>query len=344
MQRFQLTDPSVAYNFLILLLVYINPWCIGAGKGRQSEYLLQNYPCVHLSAGELLREEAKKTDTSPHAALISECLVEGKIVPVEISLTLLQNAMRETNSKSTIFLIDGFPRNFDNLDGWTRCMTDVADVWGVLYYQCPLSILEKRVMERSKESGRSDDNLDSLRRRFKTFEGETVPVINTLRRVQEEQGSLLKVVDIVGDQSKEQVWEETQKAMNSFLANDVLSSNARLLQAIVSDDVDTYMSLCADELFDDDEEGSSSTPPSRETVLDVMRSQEGKEGQFKTADVKCAQMTFISGTKVSVSYDRTLAAGDESDGKGLVFRETRIWSHQGPKGWRMVYFFRSPSC
>jgi UMP-CMP kinase len=317
----------------------------GAGKGTQCEYLLENYPCVHLSAGQLLREEAQKTDTSPHAALIEECLVEGKIVPVEISLSLLQNAMREANGKSLIFLIDGFPRNFDNLEGWTRCMTGVADVWGVLYYQCPLSILEKRVMERSKDSGRSDDNLDSLRRRFNTFEGETVPVINTLRRVQNEHGSLLKVVDIAGEQSREQVWEDTQKTMNDFLTNDILSANAQLLRAIAMSDVDTYQSLCADELFDissttstsDDHVSSSSTPiPSPELVLDVMRTQEGKEEQFDSINVKCAELTFLTGTKVSVSYDRTST-------DGVTFRETRIWSHQGPKGWRMVYFFRSPS-
>lgn len=254
-------------------------------------------------------------------------------------------------------------------------MTDVADVLGVLHYRCPLSILERRVMERSKDSGRSDDNLDSLRRRFKTFEGETVPVINTLRRVQQEQGSLLKVVDIAGDQSKEQVWEDTQKTMNMFLTNDVLSANALLLQAIASEDVDTYRSLCADELFFVDSESTLSphvaspdaageVEPSREAVLHVMIAQEGEGGQFTSTDVKCAEMTFITGTKVSLSYDRIqrtttssskpqTAYGEKNDGgdkvddgntKKLTFRETRIWSHQGPKGWRMVYFYRSPSC
>lgn len=316
----------------------------GAGKGTQCELLLQNYPCVHLSAGQLLRDEAQKKDSSEHAALIAECLVAGKIVPVEISLSLLRNAMRDAGGDALIFLIDGFPRNFDNLEGWTRCMTGSGDsseseggaaaVWGVLVYECPLPVLEERVMERSKASGRSDDNLESLRRRFQTFQGETVPVINTLRLVEEE--SLLRVVDIKGEQSLEQVWEETQKTMNSFIANDVLSSNARLLEAVATGNVDRYMSLCADEMFEATSiaEDAGDGPASPMTPQEVMLAQEGKDGDFADLKIKCAELTIVTGTKVTLSYDRT------SD-SGTTFRETRVWSHQGPKGWRMVHFSRS---
>ncbi len=281
---------------------------------------------MHLSAGQLLREEAGKKDTSEHAALIEQCLVAGKIVPVEISLTLLQNAMREADGKSLLFLVDGFPRNFDNLEGWTKCMTqgdDPATVWGTLVYNCPLATLEKRVMERSKDSGRSDDNLESLRRRFTTFQGETVPVVNTLRVIEEK--SLLKVVDIQGEQTLDQVWEDTQKAMNNFLTNDILSANVQLLDAVARKDGDTYHSLCADEMFDIGGESAAE---------DIMLAQEGSDHLFTTINVKCAELTFVTGTKVSLRYNRT------SD-SGTVFRETRVWSHQGSKGWRMVHFFRS---
>jgi len=314
---------------------------LGAGKGTQCELLIQNYPCFHLSAGQLLRDEAGKKDgSSEHATLIEECLVAGKIVPVEISLALLQNAMREAEGNdSLVFLIDGFPRNFDNLEGWTRCMTtndnsddsntDAAAVWGVLSYDCPLSILEDRVMQRSKDSGRSDDNLESLRRRFKTFQGETVPVVDTLRVIDEKTSSLLKVVDIEGQRSLDEVWEETQKSMNSFIANDVLSANMRLLEAVANKDVDTYRSLCADEMFSEMDDNNSNNNSS------IMEAQESEgDNHFVEIKVKCAEMTFVTGKKVSVSYDRT------SD-SGITFRETRVWSHQGPKGWRMVHFYRA---
>ncbi|KAL3904120.1 MAG: hypothetical protein SGILL_010191, partial [Bacillariaceae sp.] len=308
-----------------------------------------NYPCVHLSAGELLRQEAAKKDTSEHAALIEECLVKGQIVPVEISLALLRNAMKEADGKSLVFLIDGFPRNFDNLEGWTRMMVsddnggDDAAVWGVLAYECPLPILEERVMQRSKDSGRSDDNLESLRRRFKTFQAETVPVVDTLRLIGD--NTLLKVVDIAGDQSLEKVWEETQKTMNNFIANDVLSANARLLEAAATDDVDTYRSLCADEMFEDvlpvddkNDDGieSTSSPLSPKQIMTIQeRSSDNKIIEIGT--IKCAEMTFVTGKKVSLTYDRSLPQS------GLSFKETRSWSHQGSKGWRLVNFFRTPS-
>ena len=314
---------------------------LGAGKGTQCELLIENYPCHHLSAGQLLRDEAQKKDgSSKHAELIEECLVAGKIVPVEISLSLLQNAMREAEGNdSLIFLIDGFPRNFDNLEGWTRCMTkndsniddniDAAAVWGVLSYDCPLSILEERVMKRSKDSGRSDDNLESLRRRFTTFQGETMPVVDTLRAIDRKTSSLLKVVDIEGQRSLDEVWEETQKSMNSFVANDILSANMRLLEAVANNDVDSYRALCADEMFQETED---SVGQSDSMVMDAQET-EG-ENQFSKIKIADAELKFITGKKASLSYDRT------SD-SGVTFRETRVWSHQGPKGWRQVHFFRA---
>lgn len=328
----------------------------GAGKGTQCELLTQNYPCVHLSAGQLLREEAEKKDgSSESATLIKECLVRGQIVPVEISLSLLQKAMREASvgNDSQIFLIDGFPRNFDNLDGWTRYMTksddmndntnsnDVSDtdtndsdasvVWGVLFYDCPLPVLEKRVMERSKDSGRSDDNLESLRKRFKTFQAETVPVIDTLKEIEKKSSSLLRVIDIQGQESKEKVWEESQKSMNSFIQNDVLSANLRLLEAISINDVDHYRNLCDNKMFSDVDVHKNNNENSDRSIMTI---QEGGENDtFKEIIVNCAEMTFITPKKVSVSYDRT-------SNSGVTFRETRIWSFQGSKGWRMIHFFR----
>lgn len=171
----------------------------GAGKGTQSSNIVSTYHCIHLSAGDLLREEraAGAADGGnnadhPHAALIEECLVAGKIVPVAITLSLLQRAMDQATTSSSssstttthgspIFLIDGFPRNFDNLSGWVENVSpSTTSVLGALVYDCPIDILEKRIMGRAATSGRSDDNLTSARRRFVTFGKETVPVVQVL--------------------------------------------------------------------------------------------------------------------------------------------------------------------
>lgn len=299
-----------------------------SGKGTQSDLMKEKYPCFHLSAGELLRAETKKEE-SPHRELIETCLVSGNIVPVEISLSLLENAMREAANeygKELIFLVDGFPRNFDNLDGWIRCMKGVATVWGVLNYQCPLDELERRILSRAKDSGRSDDNLQSARKRFATFERETMPVVETLRQVEKLQEDAnepsVRVFDIRGDQSVENVWKDTQRAMDRMISYDVLSAQSQLMEAVQTKNAELYRKVCADEWF---QEGGKSA----EEVLNL---QEGENGSWKISNLK---LGYISGTKVALEYDRSM--GD------VKVTEKRIWSHQGTQGWKNIHFQRLPA-
>jgi len=297
------------------------PTC--TGKGTQSDLMKENYPCVHLSAGELLRAETKKEE-SPHKELIEKCLVSGNIVPVEISLSLLEAAMKEAadkGGKSLIFLIDGFPRNFDNLHGWVRCMKNVATVRGVLNYQCPLEELERRILNRAKDSGRSDDNLQSARKRFATFEQETVPVVDTLRNVEsilrERNEPSLCVFDISGDQTVEEVWAETQAALNHMISYDVLTAQSQLLEAVQKQDAGLYRQVCAEEWFEDD------APES------ILQKQEGD----RLGAICNVKITFESGTKVAVEYDRTMK-------DDLQVHEKRLWSYEG--GWKNIHFSRLP--
>ncbi|CAN0565377.1 unnamed protein product, partial [Ectocarpus sp. 12 AP-2014] len=85
----------------------------GSGKGTQCERLAKEYGYVHLSAGELLRQE--RASGSSDGQLIDDYIAEGRIVPVAISLALLRKAM-ETSEPHSRFLIDGFPRNRDNIE------------------------------------------------------------------------------------------------------------------------------------------------------------------------------------------------------------------------------------
>jgi len=289
----------------------------GSGKGTQSDLILKNYPCVHLSAGQLLREETEK-EGSPHGQMIEECLVAGRIVPVEISLALLEQAMREAPGKSLVFLIDGFPRNYDNLDGWTARMPKVASVSGVLHYDCPLEVLEKRILERAKDSGRSDDNLESLRKRFKTFNADTMPVVNILGKVAE--ASCMKLFEIAANRPIETVWEDTQEALNSVIANDVLAENWKLLEAVSARNAEKYAKLCSEEMMADC------------SPTELLEAQELCE-DIQSNCISKAELSFVSGTKVVVSYERSFG--------GSTFKETRIWSHT-VDGWKMVHFFRSP--
>jgi UMP-CMP kinase len=104
--------------------------------------------------------------------------VEGKIVPVEITCQLLKKGMEKQGWIAKRFLIDGFPRNQDNYDGWQRVMGDIVEVPFVLFMDADEETMINRIMERSKTSGRNDDNIDSLRKRFETFKKETMPIVD----------------------------------------------------------------------------------------------------------------------------------------------------------------------
>uniref|UniRef100_A0A2K5I6V1 Uncharacterized protein n=1 Tax=Colobus angolensis palliatus TaxID=336983 RepID=A0A2K5I6V1_COLAP len=126
------------------------------------------YGYTHLSAGELLRDERKNPD-SQYGELIEKYIKEGKIVPVEITISLLKREMDQTmaaNAQKNKFLIDGFPRNQDNLQGWNKTMDGKADVSFVLFFDCNNEICIERCLERGKSSGRSDDNRESLEKRY----------------------------------------------------------------------------------------------------------------------------------------------------------------------------------
>ncbi|VDK69365.1 unnamed protein product [Anisakis simplex] len=74
------------------------------------------------------------------------------------------------------FLVDGFPRNQDNFEGWMREMGNKAKVHFVLYLSCPEDVCTYRCLHRGQ--GRTDDNEESLRKRIQTYHNQTLPIIN----------------------------------------------------------------------------------------------------------------------------------------------------------------------
>ncbi|XP_041805230.1 UMP-CMP kinase [Chelmon rostratus] len=151
----------------------------GAGKGTQCSKIAEGYNYTHLSAGDLLRDERAR-EGSEFGQLIDNYIKEGKIVPVQITINLLRKAMEETmqkDEKKFRFLIDGFPRNEDNLQGWNTDMDGKADVKFVLFFDCSNEVCIKRCLERGKSSGRTDDNRESLEKRIQTYLQSTRPVV-----------------------------------------------------------------------------------------------------------------------------------------------------------------------
>ncbi len=141
----------------------------GSGKGTQCDKIKEEYECVHLSAGDLLRAEvASGSDVGQKCEALMK---EGKLVPVAVTLNLLKQAM--IDSRGNFFLIDGFPRALDQAEQFE---SSIMPCKAVLFFDCPEEEMEKRLLKRGETSGRSDDNADTIRKRFKTFLEQSLPV------------------------------------------------------------------------------------------------------------------------------------------------------------------------
>jgi len=150
----------------------------GAGKGTQCEILVNDYGYKHLSTGDLLRDEIK--NKGPEAASIEEFIKEGKLVPSTTLVKLMKNKI-EKDGWSGHYLIDGFPRGIENIRAWYAIMTDTVHIDSLFYFDCSIEVMEKRLLNRSLNSGRSDDNPVTIKKRFVTFKSETEPFLEFYR-------------------------------------------------------------------------------------------------------------------------------------------------------------------
>jgi len=165
-------------NFPNVVFVLGGP---GAGKGTMCELAETQLGWTHLSTGDLLR--AEREAGGPTAKVIEEYMTSGRLVPNEITVTLLKNAMervtRTTGKRN--FLLDGFPRSLDNLEAWYEIFGRETQLPKMLYFECPYEVLADRILGRAKFSGRSDDNIESIKLRFDTFKAETLPIVQLFR-------------------------------------------------------------------------------------------------------------------------------------------------------------------
>ncbi|KAI0027419.1 UMP-CMP kinase [Vararia minispora EC-137] len=148
----------------------------GAGKGTQCARLVDSFDFCHLSAGDLLRAEQDRPG-SDYGHLIRTCIREGTIVPMHVTVKLLENAMRAALADRGAaevhraawaagrgrFLIDGFPRKMDQADMFEQ---DVCESSLVIFYTTTEDVMLRRLLKRGETSGREDDNVESIKKRF----------------------------------------------------------------------------------------------------------------------------------------------------------------------------------
>uniref|UniRef100_A0A0D9VLS3 UMP-CMP kinase n=2 Tax=Leersia perrieri TaxID=77586 RepID=A0A0D9VLS3_9ORYZ len=162
----EVTDNMLGDKKVTVVFVLGGP---GSGKGTQCANIVEHFGFTHLSAGDLLRAEIKSG--SENGTMIENMIKEGKIVPSEVTIKLLQEAM--IKSENDKFLIDGFPRNEENRAAFEN-VTKISPAF-VLFFDCSEEEMERRLLGRNQ--GRVDDNIETIRKRFKVFVESSLPVI-----------------------------------------------------------------------------------------------------------------------------------------------------------------------
>lgn len=147
----------------------------GSGKGTQSEKLIEQYGLIHLSTGNLLREEiAHQTKLGLEAKSLMD---KGQLVPDAVVIGMIRSAI-EANPGAKGFLFDGFPRTVAQAQALDELLAESsAAINLVLALEVGEEELVQRLLNRGKTSGRSDDtNEGVIRARIVEYENKTAPV------------------------------------------------------------------------------------------------------------------------------------------------------------------------
>jgi adenylate kinase len=154
----------------------------GSGKGTQSQLIIEKYKLIHISTGDLLRSEIKAGTPLGHEA--DKFIQKGQLVPDEVVIGMIGSVL-EAHPAAKGFIFDGFPRTAAQSEALDKLLSlRKTAITMVLSLEVPEDELIRRLLERGKTSGRSDDaNVEVIRARILEYHNKTVPVADHYAKV-----------------------------------------------------------------------------------------------------------------------------------------------------------------
>ena len=189
----------------MILVIFGAPGC---GKGTQSERLIATYGFHHISTGELLRDHiARKT----HLGITADKYIsQGHLIPDDLMLSLIDDLLETPEVKGKSVIFDGFPRTVKQAEGLEKLLARRgASVDSVIGLEVPDEELIPRLINRGKETGRADDNIDTIKERLAVYHTQTQP----LRDFYENTG---RYKSINGSRAVEEIAEEIASHINTL--------------------------------------------------------------------------------------------------------------------------------
>jgi len=175
----------------------------GSGKGTQCEKLVQRYGFVHLSSGDLLREEV--ASGSAKGQELNAMMQKGILVPRDVVLDLIKQAMLRKLPDAKGYLIDGYPREVEQGEDFERV---IAPCSLIVYFEVADEVMVERLLQRGKASGRVDDNEETIKKRLETFHEVSEPVMHKYSS---------KVAKIVATGTPDEIFQECKGHVDKVL-------------------------------------------------------------------------------------------------------------------------------
>lgn len=166
----------------------------GSGKGTQSERLINEYGLHHISTGEVLRDHIARGTELGRVA--DSYISRGQLIPDDLMIKVLASVLDENPEKTSRGVIfDGFPRTIPQAEALKKMLEERGSkVHAVVGLEVPEDELVRRMIQRGKDTGRADDNLDTITNRLKVYHDQTSP----LRDYYKKEGSY-HAIDGAGD-------------------------------------------------------------------------------------------------------------------------------------------------
>lgn len=181
----------------------------GAGKGTQSEKLIDKYNLAHISTGDLFRKNLN--EGTKMGKLAQKYMDEGNLVPDEVVIGMVDERIKEREEING-YLFDGFPRTIEQAKALDRLMDkNETPISTMISLDVPEEELITRLLERGKTSGRPDDqNLDKIKTRIQVYQEETLPVATYYKEQK-------KYNNVVGVGAIDKIFENICKEVDKHL-------------------------------------------------------------------------------------------------------------------------------
>ena len=146
----------------------------GSGKGTQSDLIKKKYNLTHISTGDVLRQEIK--NETELGKIAKAYIDKGKLLPDELICSILDSVLDNIKESEGV-IFDGFPRTIPQAEALENLLFKRGkDISVLLDLQVEENILIKRLIERGRISGRSDDNEETIKSRLKVYHSQTAPL------------------------------------------------------------------------------------------------------------------------------------------------------------------------